>query len=94
MPTIWDFLIDDHNVEKFASHGISPRQVLQVLTNPHIVVPNRRERAAKYLIIGQDDGGACLAIPVIPTHDPILWRPVTAWYCKDREEKALEERRS
>lgn len=93
MPTIWDFLIDDHNSDKFAAHSISPRQVLQVLANPHILVPNRRGRAARYLMVGEDDGGACLAVPVAPTHEPELWRPITAWYCKDREKAALEERR-
>ena len=86
------FLIDDENEQKFAAHGVSARQVLQVLGNPHIIARNRRRRKASHMVIGQDDGGRCIAIPVEATPGPGLWRPITAWPCKEIERNALERR--
>lgn len=93
-PTVREFLIDDENEEKFALHGLSSRQVLQVLDGPHVVVPNRKRRRARYLLIGRDRGGTCIAVPIEPTHRPALWRPITAWLCKHQERRALEQGRN
>lgn len=91
-PRIENFLIDDENEEKFAAHRVSARQVVQILDNVHIVLRNKRGYRGVYLVIGKDNGGACIAVPVEPTHDPILWRPITAWPCKPGERTLLEER--
>jgi hypothetical protein len=37
------------------------------------------------LIIGRDRQDQCIAIPIEPTHDRTIWRPVTAWFCKGHE---------
>ena len=86
------FLIDDDNESKFAGHGLSARQILQILDSEHVIVPNRRRRRTSWLVIGRDYGGACIAVPIEATHDPFLWRPVTAWPCKQIEQARLEER--
>lgn len=90
MPTILALLFDDENEEKFATHGVRPAQVEQILDDDYIVVRNRKGRRAEYLLVGRDWGGACIAVPVEPTHDPALWRPVTAWPCKETERNRLE----
>ena len=90
---ILEFLIDEDNEEKFAVHGLTSRQVNQVLDSPHLVVRNRKRRRAAYLVIGRDHGGSCIAIPVEPTHERALWRPVTAWPCKQSEHTKLEQER-
>lgn len=82
--------IDDENEEKFSSHGISASRVLQLLEGGRAVVPNRRGRRAMYLFVGRDSGGACIAVPIEPTHETGLWRPITAWPCKQSEERLLE----
>jgi hypothetical protein len=87
------FAIDDLNQEKFWYHGLTDTQVLEVLDNRWTIVPNRSGRAADYLIIGQDHAGQCIAIPVVRTADPLIWRPVTAWPCKDSERARLPVRR-
>ncbi|MBI2919438.1 MAG: hypothetical protein HYY01_15805 [Chloroflexi bacterium] len=92
-PRIEAFLIDNENEEKFAVHGLSASQVLQVLDNVHVVLRNRKRRRGVYLIIGRDDGGACIAAPVEPTHEAMLWRPITAWPCKPHEKTTLEKAR-
>ena len=78
-PSIEDFLFDDDNEEKIGRHGLTALQLHQVLDNDHVVVPNRRLRRGLYLVVGRDDGGAIITIPIEPTHDPLLWRPITAW---------------
>jgi uncharacterized DUF497 family protein len=92
MPDVADFLFDDENEDKMAAHGLTPRRVLQVLDNVHIVVPNRRGRRAPFLIVGKDSSGACISIPIEPTLDPVVWRPVTAWPAKKSERQQLERR--
>lgn len=90
--TILDFLFDDENIEEMAAHGVTPGQALQVLDNGPRVGRNRKERRATHLVVGVDNGGACISIPVEPTHDRTTWRPVTAWYCKPHEWNWLPRR--
>lgn len=84
-PVIEGSLIDEENEDKFWVHGVTVASVLQVLDSPYRVQKNRKERRAAYLIIGRDRQGRCLAIPIEPTYDAKLWRPVTAWSCKASE---------
>jgi len=80
-PIITAFIIDDENQDKFAFHGLSDNQVVQLLENDNVVLPNRRAdiHKATHVLIGRDNGGAPIFIPIEPTYDPELWRPVTAW---------------
>jgi hypothetical protein len=92
MPDVAYFLFDDENEGKIAAHRLTSWRVLQVLQNKHIVVPNRRRRRASFLIVGRDNGGACISVPIERTRDPLVWRPVTAWLSKDSERRQLERR--
>jgi hypothetical protein len=92
MPDVADFVFDDENEDKIAAHRLTQRRVLQVLENAHIIVPNRRGRRAPFLIVGRDNGGACISIPIEPTNYPLAWRPVTAWPSKENERQRLEHR--
>lgn len=91
-PHIESFLFDDENEEKIMSHGLSAYRVMQVLGNIHVVFPNRKGRRGMYLIIGRDNGGFCISIPVERTYNPLLWRPVTAWPSKAGEETILKKK--
>lgn len=84
-PRIEGFYFDDENERKLWVHGLTPERVLEVLDAPIAIKHNRKDRSAPYLVIGSDYQGQCLAIPVMPTHDPRIWRPVTAWFCKPSE---------
>lgn len=88
-PNITGFLFDDDNELKIGLHGISPRQVMQILESEHVIVANRAKRRGVYLVIGRDHGGTCISVPVEPTHDPTLWRPITAWPSKKHERARL-----
>jgi hypothetical protein len=80
-----ELVIDDENVEKFWQHGVLPEEVAEVLLFPRVVRRNRKERRASHLLIGRTRQGACLAIPIEPTTEIGVWRPVTAWRCKASE---------
>lgn len=86
------FLFDDENVDKFNSHGLSDNDVDQILDNTFLVIQNRKERRGQYLIIGRDKGGRCVAVPIEPTRDRNIWRPITAWLCKANEEARLRRK--
>ncbi len=92
-PNIADFSFDDLNEDEIAEHGLSPQQLFEVLDAPHTLKRNRRERRATHLVIGRDRQGQCIAIPIEPTADRTVWRPVTAWYCKPHEWGWLPRRR-
>jgi hypothetical protein len=83
------FLISDTAAEKFWDHGISTDQVESVLDNRWVTTRNRAGRAAPYILLGRDEQGRCLAIPIVPTDDRLVWRPITAWYCKPSEAAKL-----
>ena len=90
-PLIDTFLIDDENEEEFSHHGLSVNNVFQILDNFYIILPNRKHRTGKYLIIGRDNGGNCISVPIEPTKTNGLWRPITAWFSKKGEETILEK---
>ena len=84
------FFIDDDNIEKFWRHGFTLEQILQVLDSPRRRVKrNRSARRASHLVVGRDLSGRCIVIPIEPTYDPVVWRPVTAWPCKPGERSWL-----
>lgn len=88
-PRVADFVFDDENVDKMWEHGIRQEQVRQVLDNRPAIVVNRKGRRGLYMIIGRDNGGACITVPIEPTADVLVWRPITAWPCKESEEARL-----
>ena len=92
-PTIRAFVMDDENAEKFAGHGLTDRQVDQVLDSPFLHYRNRRGRRAARLVVGRDHGGRCIVIPIEPTGTPGVWRPVTAWRCSETYEARLKRER-
>jgi hypothetical protein len=79
------FRLTERALDKMAVHGVTEEQLEQTLSNAYRVIPNRASQPAPYLFIGQDHGGACIAVPLFPTEEPTVWVPVTAWYCKAYE---------
>jgi uncharacterized DUF497 family protein len=93
-PRISDFVFDDENESKLDRHGLTPEQAVEVIRNTdYIVVRNRKGRRARDLVIGRDNAGRCITIPVEPTGYPGWWRPVTAWLCKEAERALLRRQR-
>jgi uncharacterized DUF497 family protein len=87
--TVAEFQFSERAAAKMWEHGIDFAQLSEVLNHPRVAVRNRKNRAADYLLIGRDNSGRCITIPMLPTDDPYLWRPITAWYCKPSEAAKL-----
>lgn len=58
--TVHTFVFDDENMEKFASHGLTERQVDQILDGSFVHYRNRSDRRADRLLIGRDHDGQCI----------------------------------
>jgi hypothetical protein len=87
--SVTDFEYSERADSKMWDHGIEFSQLYEVLDHRYVVKRNRKDRLAEYFLIGRDNNGRCIAIPIMPTDDPHVWRPVTAWYCKSAEAVAL-----
>jgi uncharacterized DUF497 family protein len=90
-PSIETFLFDDENEEEISAHGLSVNRILQILDNIYITLPNRKRRRGEYLVIGRDNGGTCISVPIESTNTYGLWRPITAWPSKKSEETILKK---
>ncbi|MDF3042196.1 MAG: hypothetical protein K0Q71_4902 [Thermomicrobiales bacterium] len=87
--TVADFQFSERAAAKMWEHGIHFHQLSEVLNHPRFAVRNRKNHAADYLLIGRDNSGRCITIPMLPTDNHHLWRPITAWYCKPSEAAKL-----
>jgi hypothetical protein len=87
--TIYDFDISEEAEEHIWRHHITRDQLSEVLDHRWITIPNRKSRAANHVVIGRDNQGRCIAIPIVATDNPTIWRPITAWYCKPSEAARL-----
>jgi hypothetical protein len=67
--TIARLEIREKAIDKLWVHGIIPEQLNAVLAGRTVITRNRPERAAPYLLVGRDEQGRCLAIPIAPTDD-------------------------
>lgn len=87
--TIHDFDMGEEAEDHIWRHRIARDQIYEVLEHRWITIPNRKGRSADRVMIGRDNGGQCIAVPIAPTDDPTIWRPITAWYCKQFEAAKL-----
>lgn len=87
--TVTDFDLNERAEDKMWEHGIDSDQLYEILNHHRVALRNRKNRAADYLLVGRDNSGRCITVPILPTNDPHLWRPITAWYCKLAEAAAL-----
>jgi hypothetical protein len=86
---ILEFRVSERAEAKFWTHGIERQQVISILRHRWIALRNRRHRAANHIVVGRDDSGRCIVVPVVPTEESTVWRPLTAWYCKPSEAAKL-----
>lgn len=63
---------------KMWDHGVEFDRLPELLENRHVITRNRQGRAADLLLIGRDNSGRCIVVAIVPTADPLVWRPVTA----------------
>lgn len=71
--------IDDENEAKAAAHGVSARELFQLLDDDFVVLRNRRDRKAPYVLAGRTHGGRLIVAPIVESAVEGRWRPITAW---------------
>jgi uncharacterized DUF497 family protein len=80
---------DEANEQHMAGHGVSVWEIAQMLSNPHVIVRNRRKRSTRHLLIGSTHGGRILTVPLAQTADHSTWRPVTAFPATKTQQQVL-----
>ena len=90
-PRIEEFPIDDDNEEKIANHLVDGDQDSPDTRQRPCHTFEQDGAAGLYLVLGRDHGGACIAVPIEPTHQYSVWRPITAWPCKRTDRSQLDQ---
>jgi hypothetical protein len=84
-----DLEFDEYNEREMAAHGVTVREVLQVLECGFRILRNKKD-GADYLMVGKTLGGRWLTIPITPTGKPGVWRPATAFPSRSRDRANLK----
>lgn len=75
-----DWLEIDEEVEAhLARHGVRAGEIWEVVSNTHLLIPNREQGGGRVYLLGATNGGRILKASLAPTDDPGTWRPVTAF---------------
>lgn len=82
--------VDDDNESEMNRHGVSVREVLQVVDGDFEVLRNAKAHDAPYLMIGATLAGRWLTIPITPTGQPGVWRPATAFPARQADRAKLK----
>ena len=64
---VFELVFTDTGEDKLWSHGITTVQAQSVLLGRVVVTRNRAGRTAPYVLIGHDEHGRCLTLPIVPT---------------------------
>jgi uncharacterized DUF497 family protein len=86
---VHDLEWDEAGEEHVAKHGLTVRDVNQIVANPHVVVKNRKDRRAHYLMIGTTHGGEIVTVALERTRDAGTWRVATAHPATDAQQQVF-----
>lgn len=89
-PNIETFLFDRGVEAALMVSGLTAKQALEVLEHEYVIVPSIDPRSDDYILVGYDNRGICITLPIVPTHEPSVWRPLDGWPCNPEERDALE----
>jgi uncharacterized DUF497 family protein len=74
-----EFEWDNGNESEFVRHGITPEEAEQVFDNHPEWLPNKRNRAGDWRMVGETDGGRRLMIIVRIVVPDYHLRAITGW---------------
>ncbi|MBI2908309.1 MAG: hypothetical protein HYX92_11730 [Chloroflexi bacterium] len=89
--TIDSIVVDDYNESEMNRHGVSVREVFQVLEGEFELLRNAGGHEATYLMVGKTRGGRWLTIPIAPTPQAGVWRPATAFPARRADRARLKK---
>jgi uncharacterized DUF497 family protein len=87
---VYDLEWDEVGEEHVAKHGLTVREVNQIIANPHVVVRNRKGRRADYLMIGSTHGGEIVTAALEKTRGAGTWRVATAYPATDAQQQVFK----
>ena len=90
-PEVFGFEWDEVNIDHLGERGVSDLEVEQVLSERHVLMPNRRHQG-RMLLVGETHGGRTLVISIEPTRYDGIWRPITARDAEPEERRQFERR--
>ena len=67
------------NLDKLAAHGVSQREVEELVAVNAWVVSGHAEYPDQLRVIGPTRAGRLLTVALAPTERPDVWRPITGW---------------
>ncbi len=70
---------DEQNTEHIARHDVAPEDLEFVLANGPLFFRNLPGRSATHIMIGRDNYGRVLYVPMLCVEWPDVWRVVSAW---------------
>lgn len=70
---------DHQNVEHIARHDVGPMEVEFVLGNEPRFFLNKPGRSATHVMVGEDQWGRVLFVPILCVEWPTKWRVISAW---------------
>ncbi len=70
---------DDENVSHIAKHGVAPEHVEYMLDNDPLFFHNLSGRSTTHVILGTDQPGRVLYVPIRCAELPGVWRVISAW---------------
>jgi uncharacterized DUF497 family protein len=82
---------DDININHLGERGVADIEVEQILSERHVLAPNRRHPGRK-LLIGRTHGGRIIVVAIEPTRHDGIWRPITARDSEPEERQRFERR--
>jgi len=76
---IVELRISRRALRKIIARGIGEAEPFEVWFNRHVILRNRRNRAASHRMVGKTDGGRMLTLLMTQTEDVGVWVAVNAW---------------
>lgn len=70
---------DDANREELTAHGVTPAEVEALAAADAWVVDVHPANPEQVRVTGRTPAGRWLTVPLAPTEDAAVWRPVTGW---------------
>jgi uncharacterized DUF497 family protein len=74
-----EFEWDDANERELWRHRIAPGEVEEVFDNHPAWIPNKRNRAGDWKMVGRTNGGRSVTVVVRHDEDSLLLRAITGW---------------
>ena len=92
MPSLYivSLVFDETNRPKIRGHGVSIREIYEVIDGDPKALRNHSPGGAPWIVIGLTVARRLLTLPVDPTAEEGVWRPRTAYDSSEKEQRRYE----